>query len=125
AAPKFYLKDGTDVSRAVSIAIDGEIWVLSSDGVVSRLLKGTRVSYAVAAVDPAMTDARRIRIDGGKYVHVLESGRIVRFDRKTGALVAQYSSDDLKGATDFVLSPDARTALVSVGNKVVRFGLPE
>lgn len=126
AAPQFYIKDATDVSRGVSMAIDGEVWVLAADGVITRFLRGVRADFQAAPVEPAMTAARRIRTSPESgYLHVLDSGRIVRFDKKSGALVAQYEHAYLAGATDLAIAADGKSALVTAGDRVLRFVLPE
>lgn len=126
-APAFYLKDGTDVTKGVSIAIDGAVWVLDANGGVTSLLKGVRATYAASVVEPPMTAALRIRTTPkSEFFYILDSSpsRIVRVNKKTGTLVAQYESPSLDGATDFTVDESTKTLLVSVGNQVLRFGLP-
>lgn len=128
AGSQFYLKDSTDVSKATSLAIDGGVWVLASDGAITKLIKGVREPFAAASVDPAITAARRIRTtpdSDSLFVLDAEPGRIIRFDKKSGALVAQYVSPALAGATDFTVDEPGKTLLVTVGNQVLKFGLPE
>lgn len=127
-APTFYLKDGTDVTRGVSIVIDSAVWVLSSDGQIALLNKGEREPFAAASVEPAITAAKRIRTTpDSKSLFVLDTApvRIIRFDKATGALIAQYESPSLAGATDFTVDEAGKTLLVTVGNQVLKFGLPE
>jgi hypothetical protein len=128
AGSQFYLKDGTDVSKATSLAIDGGVWVLAADGAITKLIKGAREPFAAASVDPAITAARRIRTtpeSDSLFVLDADPGRIIRFDKKSGALVAQYVSPALAGATDFTVDEPGKTLLVTVGNQVLKFGLPE
>jgi len=126
--PQFYLRDGTDVSGAVSLAIDGLVYVLLGDGSIARLVKGTRDSFAVGRVDPAIKAPTRIRSWAeSEYVYVLDGApaRLISYDKKTGALAAQYVSESLQGAADFLVDEKDRTVLVAVGNNLLRFSLPE
>ncbi|MFC1703027.1 hypothetical protein ACFLZO_01025, partial [Patescibacteria group bacterium] len=93
--PSLYLKDGTDVSNAVSMSIDGAVYILSDDGNVTKLLKGMREDYGVQATDPPVTSAKKLRtMEDSETLYVLDTapGRIITFSKKTGALLAQYTS---------------------------------
>ncbi|MDD5251010.1 MAG: hypothetical protein PHT12_00075 [Patescibacteria group bacterium] len=119
-----YLKDDTDVSRAVSLAIDGDVWVLSTDGRVAKLASGSRREFSLAAVEPALGQPRRLRTSAGDanlYVYDGNPARVVSFEKKTGALVAQYESDQLSGAGDFLVDEKAGLLYVVNGNRLLKF----
>lgn len=124
---QFYLKDGTDLSQGVSLAIDGAVYVLRKDGSIVRIVQGVQETFGVAAADPPVTAPLRLRTEGDGDLFVLDSqpARILRYSKKTGALLAQYVSDSLNGATDFTVDAKGKTALVSVNNQILRFALPE
>lgn len=129
AQAQHYLKDGTDVSTAVSMSIDGLVYVLLRDGTIVKLIKGTRdPAFNAARPEPAITSPARIRswVDAD-YLYVLDTdpARLLSFDKETGALSAQYVSDALVGASDFLVDEEARTILVASGNNLLRFSLPE
>ncbi len=125
AKPQFYLKDGTDVSKGVSIAVDSALYVLNADGSILRIMRGTQEPLGVVAADPPVTAPKRLRVATDGDLYVLDStSRIIHYN-KTGALVAQYVSPSLEGATDFTFDSKTRTALVSVKNQVMKFSLPQ
>ncbi len=122
-----YLKDGTDLSQAVSMAIDGSVYVLRKDGSISRIVKGLQEQFAVSPADPPVTAPLRLRTEKESDLFVLDSSpaRILRYNKKTGVLMAQYVNDALKGATDFAIDAKGTTALVAVNNQILRFALPD
>jgi len=126
--PQFYLKDGTDLSQGVSMAIDGTVYVLRKDGSIVRIAKGLQEPFSVAVADPPVTSPLRLRTEGENGdLFVLDStpSRILRFNKKTGALMGQYVSESLKGATDFTVDAKGKTAIVAVKNQLLRFSLPD
>ncbi|MEK7264468.1 MAG: hypothetical protein AAB227_00065, partial [Pseudomonadota bacterium] len=124
---QFYLKDGTDLSQAVSMSIDGLVYVLRKDGSIVRIAKGLQESFSVSMADPTVTAPLRLRTGADADLFVLDSApmRILRYNKKTGVLMAQYVSDSLKGASDFVIDAKGTTALVAVNNQILRFALPD
>ena len=123
--PQFYLKDGTDVSRGTSIAIDSAIYILNNDGSILRIMRGAQEPFGVVAADPPVSAAKRLRVADDLYVLDSAPARIIRYNKKTGALVAQYVSPSLEGATDFTFDTKMHTALVSVKNQLLQFSLPK
>ncbi|MEY4744931.1 MAG: hypothetical protein RL272_876 [Candidatus Parcubacteria bacterium] len=124
---QFYLKDGTDLSQAVSMAIDGSVYVLRKDGSIAKIVRGLQETFAVSPADPPVTAPLRLRTEENSDLFVLDSSpaRILRYNKKTGVLMAQYASDSLKGATDFTIDAKGTTATVAVNNQVIRFALPD
>lgn len=126
--PSLYLKDGTDVSNAVSMSIDGAVYVLSDDGNVTKLLKGMREDYGVQTTEPPVTSAVKLRtMEDSEMLYVLDTapGRIITFSKKSGSLVAQYTSETLNGATDFVVDEESGSFFVTARNTVLKFAIPE
>ncbi|MEA3248732.1 MAG: hypothetical protein U9Q03_00040 [Patescibacteria group bacterium] len=124
----FYVKDATDLSDTVSLAIDGYVYVLKGDAGIIRLLRGENTDFHTPAIDPAMTTPLKLRTPSDvDDLYVLDGAnpRVVRFNKKSGSLVAQYEADALAGATDFWVDQDARTIVAVSGNRLLRFTWPE
>ncbi len=128
-APVFYLKDGTDLSSGVSMAIDGAVYVAMRDGSVARFLSGAHEDFAVQKVDPPVTAPVKIRTtETSDRLYLLDASspaRIITFSKRTGALLAQYVSEELDGATDFAIDETAKVIYVVRGNSVLSFAIPE
>ncbi len=124
----FYVKDATDLSGGVSLAIDGYVYVLNADGSIIRLLRGEKTNFTSGGIDPATSAALLLRTPSDTddlYVLDGDTPRVIRFDKKGGSLVAQYESDALSGATDFWVDQDSRTIVAVNGNRLLRFTWPE
>jgi len=122
-----YLKDGTDLSGAVSMAIDGMVWSLKKNGVIVRVIQGKQEAYTAAAIEPSVTNALRLRTPSAEddlYVLDGSPSRIIRYSKKTGAMVAQFVSPQLAGATDLAIEKGGGSAYVAVGNKILKFAIP-
>ncbi len=98
-----WVKDETiDLSDAVSMAIDGNIWVATQSGNIYKLNAGKREDFDLSAIDPAINTPNYIWTDvNSKYVYISDPAtRRVIVLEKDGTLFRQYVSkkfDDIKG----------------------------
>ncbi|MBT5808255.1 hypothetical protein HOI18_03195 [Candidatus Uhrbacteria bacterium] len=111
----------TDLSKAVSLTIDGTIFVLSKDGEITRFASGSEVGWNPGVVDPPMTVASKIWTDSNSdYVYVLEpdTKRIVVFSKESGEFLVQYRSDAFTDLTDFIVDEDGYSIYLLAGSKL-------
>jgi hypothetical protein len=123
-----YVKDGTDVAKAVALAIDSNVYALNADATLAKLYKGLKTTYALGGFNPVAATATRLQLpDAGDRLYVLDPGgaRLLAFAKKDGAFVAQYKADALKDATDFQEDAKAKLLTVIVGNKAMKYDLPQ
>lgn len=122
--PQAYLKDGTDVSSGVGLTVDGTVWLLTSQGEIIKLLRGTRRDYEAEPADPPVTAATALAASSTSFF-VLEpsAARILRYAKDDGRLETQYEADALAQATGLAVTPDGKYLVVTVGNRVLRYGL--
>jgi hypothetical protein len=110
-----------DFSKSLDLAIDADIWVLSSLGEVTKFRRGNVEKFKLSD-SPADFEPNKIAVnDGSVYLAVLDSkkNRVVLFDKKTGGYVKQLSNNDLSRALDLVYI-DPRTLVVLIDGKLYR-----
>lgn len=115
-----YLASGVtaDFSKAVSLSIDGSVWVLSSDGSIQKFTRGKPDTFTLSGLDSPLTKPVKI-VTGADTdkLYVLDTGqaRIVVIN-KNGAYHEQYQTETLKKAVDFeVKEKDKKLLFLSSG----------
>jgi|GEM_PF-703488 len=120
-----YLAQSSDVSSAISIAIDGSLWTLLKNGTVLKFTKGKPDSYNTSGLDKPFSNPTRIYTNADSdnyYVLDNQNQRIVTMNKDKG-YVNQYVSPLLKPAKEFdVFEKDKIIYFLSSG-KIYSFNL--
>jgi outer membrane protein assembly factor BamB len=109
------------MNTAVSLAIDGDVYVLMRNGSVSRFTNGTEDGWSTAVVDPIIDGATKIWTNSdSNYLYVLEPNtqRLIVFQKDTGAFVVQYRSEAFQDLTDFIVDEEGYTIYLLAGSKL-------
>ena len=104
-APYSYVdpREGIDLSQAVSLAIDGDVYVLLADGTVIRLRGGRKESFTINGLEGEAFKPTRILTSAGTeslYLVDASNRRIMEIDKRkanSGTFVRQFryaGSDD-------------------------------
>jgi len=105
-----------DLSKAVSMAIDSSVYILTTDGNISKFTKGAADTFTIAGLDTPLNNPTQITTNlSDDNVYVLDNGnsRIVVFD-KNGNYKNQYQAAIVKTAKDFeVLEKDKKIYVLS------------
>ena len=113
-----YFAQTQDFPKAVSMAIDNNIYVLSSDGSINKYFKGSSADFSLKGLDKDLSSPIKIYTTPDfDNIYVLDkgNGRIVVFD-KSGNYKAAYSASIIKNAKDFdVLEKDKIIYILSSG----------
>ena len=122
-----YFSDNSSVnfSKAISMAIDSSIYVLSTNGTISKFNKGALESFTVSGLDKEFSNPTRIFTNADlSYVYVLDNGnsRIVVLE-KEGKYKNQYQASIIKVAKDFDINEKNSKAYVLSGGKVYEIDL--
>lgn len=111
-----YLKDKTDLSTATGIAIDGDMYVLFTDGSIQKFTKGVKGTFAITGLEkPLKNPSRIVTTVDDQNIYILDNGngRVVVLN-KNGAYQTQYTSDVLASAKDCeVLEKDKKIFILS------------
>jgi len=102
-SPVPWLNNKEDLSKAVGLDIDGDLYLLKNNGEISKYTKGKKQDFNLAAIEPALTQAEKIIISPEQnYLYVLDSAnkRMAVFD-KTGKFLNQYTSEKFNNLKDF------------------------
>jgi len=119
-----WLREPADLSQAISIAVDGDIYALYSDGRIDKFSAGKHQDYTARAIEPALTNPRKIFVTNTQlYILDPSQSRIVVLVKGTGNLVAQYTNDSFSQLKDLALDEKNKLGYALVGNRLVRFPL--
>ncbi len=120
-----WLKDSLDLKGVNSIGIDTNIWLLNNDGQIFKLNKGSKQSFEIKNLDPALNNpTKMITGEDTDYIYVLEptNNRIVVLDKK-GELITQYYSQLFDNLKTFTLQENEKKVFIVNDNKVYFFNL--
>jgi hypothetical protein len=96
SSPTTYFAPGVtppDLATAVDLAIDGDVWIIRSDGSVSRYNQGRPNDLSLAGLDtPISKPAALVTSERMSGVYIADAGnqRIVQFDKGTGRFARQF-----------------------------------
>lgn len=126
-----------DLSRAVDMAIDGNIWILYSDGTVQTFFQGRQQPFVLETPpDGPITSPQAIYTGsaGGNaqtlYIADSGGGRILEYD-KTGKYLRQFRPADkadqekLRRMTDLQVDELNRTFYILASDGLYRSDIPE
>jgi len=115
----------SNLSNAVSIAVDGDVYVLTSDGSIRKFYAGDEEDFAINGLDPALEKPTKLWTYAEyNNIYILEpkNNRLVVVDKK-GRFIGLYTSESWNNPTGFVVSSDERTAYILDDNTIYTFSL--
>lgn len=90
------------LGSAVSLAIDGSVWILLKDGAVQKFTRGKADEFSLKGLDTPLQNPTRIFTDADTtnvYILDNENARVAVFN-KEGNYTAQYAAEALKDARE-------------------------
>ena len=109
------------LQQATSMALDGTLYVLNSNGEVFRFQNGSEMGWELGVVDPPLSAPTSIRTDADShFVYVLEPStkRLVVYQKETGAFVVQYTSDTFEDLRDVQVDEKNYTVYLLSGSRL-------
>lgn len=122
-----YIK-ASDVSLtgAVSLAIDGGVFVLKPEGSLSRFFSGGQESFSLNAIDPPLQAASAVWTEAEiEYLVISDPAekRLVVFN-KDGTLRAQLKSDKFSAPRDITSDEQGKNLLIVDDTRLLLVSLP-
>jgi len=109
------------LADAVSVTIDGSVFILKKDGSVVRFMKGGEVGWRQETAEPAIKDATRVwtSVDS-PFLYILEPSakRLLVYHKETGVFLNQYRSDAFVNLADFLVDEPTKTLYFLAGSKL-------
>lgn len=121
ALGKEWLKNNvTDIKSGTDLALDGDVFVLSKNGVINKFTAGTFEPFTISGLDPALTSANEIwTYNDLTYIYILDSvgKRIIVLD-KTGQLKTQIMATEFTNPTGMIVEEQKGVTYILDNNKV-------
>jgi hypothetical protein len=117
--------EGSTLTDGVSIAIDGDVFVLTSSGTIKKFVAGKEESFTITGLDPTLSNPTELfTYTDVNSIYILEptNKRVVVVD-KTGKLTKQYTATEWKNPTGMSVDEKNKTVYILDSNVVYSFGL--
>ncbi|MFH1481972.1 MAG: hypothetical protein ABIE46_00440 [Patescibacteria group bacterium] len=103
-----WLNNNIDLTGAISMDIDGSIYILKNNGELSKFIKGKKEDFSLETIEPVLTQATKIMLSQ-KYIYILDTTdkRLIVFD-KSGKFINQYVSNKFDNLKDFTVNETAK-----------------
>jgi len=121
-----WLQQKADFSSAVSLTIDGSLWVLTKDGQLLKFLQGQKDAFALTGLNKPLFEPVALFTDfDSQNLYVLDKGnaRIVTFS-KNGEYQSEYHWAELGQAQDLAVIEAEKKIFCLMGNKIYLLEMP-
>ena len=123
--PASWVNEAADFSSATSMAIDGDIYVLSSNGAIQKFLSGDKQSFSAQNIEPKIESASKIYTNvDSSYIYVLDknTNRVIVYG-KNGLVVIQYQIENAQSLSDMTVDEKNRKIYLIDGQKIIAISL--
>lgn len=121
-----WLQQETDFSSAVSLTVDGSLWVLTKDGQILKFLQGQKDFFVLSGLNKPLFEPSMIFTDfDSQNLYVLDKGnsRVVVFS-KNGEYQAEYHWSELNQAQDLAVVEAEKKIFCLLGSKIYLMEIP-
>jgi len=121
-----WITDSTvDIKNAISLAIDGDLYVLQSSGVITKLTAGKNAPFETTGILPPLNKPVHLWTSSDSqtiYILEPENKRIILLD-KTGKFLKQFTSPQFQKLTSMVVDEKEKKIYILDSNKIYSFGM--
>ncbi|MEK9130337.1 MAG: hypothetical protein AAB526_03005 [Patescibacteria group bacterium] len=109
-----------NLKDSISMAIDGSVYILKSNGEILKFLKGEKQEFALKNLEPKLTNPTKIWTDdSAQYIYILEpSTKRMIIANKQGGVQKQYTSDKFAQLQNFAVDEKKNKLYILSKNKV-------
>jgi hypothetical protein len=115
-----WLEEKTDLSQAVDISIDGNIYILYKNGHLEKWLKGKKNEFSLKTAEPAITAAQQLIMPPESdfiYISEPEQSKIIVY-KTNGEYVMQYRLENAKNFEYFQVDEKKKIFYVLHNNSI-------
>ena len=120
-----WLNKEHDLSKTVSLDIDGHVYTLEEDGTIHKFLKGNEENFIQDLIEPPLNSANKILVSKeNDFIYILDSNnaRIVIFS-KDGKFIEQHQSKNLELINDFIVNEINKISYILSNNQIYSIDL--
>lgn len=113
--------ENVDLKNAVSLAIDGSVFILRSDGAVEKYLRGIKKEFELSYLIEPLNNPIKVYTESDfDYLYVLDqqNKRVVQYNKINGELVSQYTSESFDNLKDVVIDDQEEKMYLLNGKKI-------
>ncbi|MCK4745081.1 hypothetical protein KAS41_03390 [Candidatus Parcubacteria bacterium] len=124
AVQKWLKNDSVNLNKAISIAVDGSIYVLNSDKTIFNFFKGEKQEFQFEN-NEILISANKIWTDAdSNYLYILDAeGKKITVLNKKGELIIQYYSDEFNNLKDFIVNETDKKIHLLSNNKIFKINI--
>jgi hypothetical protein len=116
----------SSLTSAQALAIDGKVYVATPDG-IAQFLSGKQQPWEMSTISPALQQAKLWTSAQTTTLYILDAqhSRLITVDKNSGKVLAQYKSDKLTNATDFLVDEENHRILFTDNDTLYVFSTTE
>jgi len=114
-----------EIKGAKSLAVDGNVYVLKSDGTIAEFTQGKKTRDIKPKINPALNSGKEIFTKPEmKNLYILDpdNKRIISFNKNENSAI-QYFSEYFDSLDDFWITPDEKNIYILNGQKVYKIDI--
>jgi hypothetical protein len=115
-----------NTENAVSLAIDGFIYVLKSDGTVDKYLSGVKKDFSVEELSEPISSSAKVYTNANlEYLYIIDppNQRVILFNKINGSLIGQYVSNNFDNLKNIVVDDLEDKMYLLNGDKIFAIGI--
>ena len=119
-----WLNEETDLSLASDLVVDGDIYILNSNGQVLKFRLNKSLKYDSLPITPELSSADQL-IAGQEKLYFLDrqAKRLVTLNKSDGSLVQQYEISSLSDLKSFAIDESSQKAYILDNQAIYQINL--